>query len=694
MPATLTNLVVNPSLETNASSWSANGGATLTRVSTQQQSGAWSLQVACTAVANSGTQCAAITAGVGAVFSTGVYLRGNVGGETVDVQLRNQAGTVVTTRAVTLTTAWQWFTLTGTTPGSTTSIHLRVNKTAATAHTYFLDAAIVTAGGTVWPAFDGDTPGAAWTGTAHASTSTIPIASGPSQAAYAYLIDWLGDDYTDPSSDVSSRLKADPVSISYGRDSERALSPTAPGEASYHLDNDSRDYSPDNPSSPLAGSLKAGRPARIEATANTVTYTLFDGFIDDFQLDPQPSPRDASFTFIDALARVSPQKVSTALYQGLRTGDAIGVLLDAVGWPADKRDLDPGATQIRWWWGEGNAGDELEKLVNSEGPGALVAVTPGGDFMFRDRHHRIMYPASLTSQAVFRVTGQGSWSPLASWPLGYDHGAKSVVNNADFAVGIRTPSGTLAPVWTSDEVYSIADGDVVEVTAASSDPFRGAEVPVVDVDFTATGGGNATVVLSRDSGQAVTIRIGASGGSLVIRGLQLRAFPVPVVSTVKVFEEDVASVETYGARSWPYDVPWANQHDARAIAQVVVGQRAERLPAVQVNLANYDDVTLIQQLSRDLSDRVTVIDAETGINGDFHIEQIKHQIHGSGERVHETTFACERTPEQPANLFTFDVAGKGFNDGVFGRSGINDPDTVFLFDGASGHRFDEGVFAW
>jgi hypothetical protein len=141
-------------------------------------------------------------------------------------------------------------------------------------------------------------------------------------------------------------------------------------------------------------------------------------------------------------------------------------------------------------------------------------------------------------------------------------------------------------------------------------------------------------------------------------------------------------------------VPWANQHDARAIAQVVIGQRAERLPAVQVNLANYDDVTLIQQLSRDLSDRVTVIDAETGIDGDFHIEQIKHQIHGRGERVHETTFACERTPEQPANLFTFDVAGKGFNDGVFGRSGINDPGTVFLFDGASGHRFDEGVFAW
>jgi len=97
----------------------------------------------------------------------------------------------------------------------------------------FLDGSIVTQINVAWPYFDGDTPGASWTGTAQASTSTIPIASGSSQTLYEYLIDWLGDDYADPSADVSARVTDEAVQIGYGRDSARAVSPNSPGDASY-----------------------------------------------------------------------------------------------------------------------------------------------------------------------------------------------------------------------------------------------------------------------------------------------------------------------------------------------------------------------------------------------------------------------------------------------------------------------------
>lgn len=513
------------------------------------------------------------------------------------------------------------------------------------------------------------------------------------QADYTYLIDWNDDgDFADTGEDVTLRVTGDPVNFKYGRDSERALAPTTSAEGSFVLDNFSRDYSPDNSSSPLAGNVKPGRQVRVQAVLSAVTYSLFEGFVDDFTLDPQG--KTASFTLVDVLARFAGQHVSSAVYQGIRTGDAIGVLLDKIGWPAAARDIDPGATLIQYWWAEGDAGDELASLVRSEGPSALVTVDSSGNFVFRDRHHRLTRSASLTSQTTIRVTGSGTTDPLASWPLGYDHGAKAIVNAAAFSVPRRRPVGEPERVWSSEDAISLGSGETIVITAQASDPFINAISPVAGVDYTYTGGGTPLVALTRDSGLTTSVLIASSGGSIVVRDLQLRAYPLPVVATTQVQREEPVSINAYGRKSWPYDAPWASIHDAAALGEIVIGQRAERLPAVSAKLVNYNDTVLTQQLARDLSDRVTIRDVgTTGLDADFYIEQISHSIHGSGNRVHETTFGCERAPTQTANAFRFDVAGHGFNDGTFALTGLDDPAIMFRFDGTSGHRFDEGVFA-
>lgn len=515
------------------------------------------------------------------------------------------------------------------------------------------------------------------------------------QADYTYLIDWNNDgDYSDTGEDVSLRLNGGaPVSFKYGRDSERALAPTTSAEGAFVLNNDSRDYSPDYASSPLAGNLKPGRPVRVTALVSAVTYSLFQGFIDDFTLDPQA--KTASFTLTDVLSRFTGQHVSTALYQGLRTGDAIGILLDKIGWPAAARDLDPGATLIQYWWAEGDAGDELASLVRSEGPAALVTVDgTTGNFVFRDRHHRLTRTESLTSQATIRVTGSGTTAPLAKWPLGYDHGMKAVINATAFSVPQRRPLGDLAQVWTSDTAISVGSGETVQVTAQASDPFIGAVTPVDGIDYTWSGGGTPTVALTRDSGVTTTIAISSSGGAIVVRDLALRAYSLPVAATTQVTDEEPVSIASYGRKTWPYDAPWVSVYDASALGDIIIGQRAERLPTVSTSLDNYSDTQVTQQLTRDLSDRVTILDpGTTGLNADFYIEQIKHEITGQGNRKHVTTFSCERAPTQITTAFRFDTAGQGFDDGKFALTGLDDPAVMFRFDGTSGHRFDEGVFA-
>jgi hypothetical protein len=167
---------------------------------------------------------------------------------------------------------------------------------------------------------------------------------------------------------------------------------------------------------------------------------------------------------------------------------------------------------------------------------------------------------------------------------------------------------------------------------------------------------------------------------------------VTVRRTIEVHAEDSLSIERYGIRAPSLDAPWANVHDALAIAEITLAHRAGRLPIVTVHLDGQTDERLTEQLTRDLSDRVTIEEAELGLDDDFFIERIDHLISHAGLN-HETTFGCEKAPTQVDDPFTFDVAGLGFDDGVFARSGLSDPDTMWRFDQAD-RGFDDGLLSY
>lgn len=489
---------------------------------------------------------------------------------------------------------------------------------------------------------------------------------------YDYRIGWNGDaDFDDVGENVSSRVLANTISMSYGRDQARALSPLAAGEAAFDLNNASRDYSPENTASPLAGRLACGRPVRVTATHLGVDYGLFRGFIDDFNLVPES--RSAKFTFTDALDKIRQTSISTVLYQGIRTGDAIHAVLDAVGWPTADRDIDAGGTVIQYWWGEDDAGTEIEKIVNSEGPPALVSVDAAGKFMFRDRHHRLQRSASLTNQVTFRSGTMGAL-PWFSPPLGYAHGARDVINSVSFQVDVRVAGGELETVWQSSGIISVDDGETVDVTMQASDPFMGAITPEEFVDYQ-TIVGTVSCSLSRTSGRVATLSVTGVGGPAVIEKIGVRAYSIPVGYTIKVDVEDTASTTKYGEKTWPTDAPWAGPHDALALASLIVGQRAERLPIVTLKLVNFNDTNTTQMLTRDLSDRITVVDSLVGLNTQMFIERISHSIRGAGSQIHETQFGCEKVPAAQGN---FIIGTSLLNTGTLRTSGIDDPTTMFV----------------
>jgi hypothetical protein len=496
---------------------------------------------------------------------------------------------------------------------------------------------------------------------------------------YDFRIDFNNDgDFDDAGENVTSRiLGREAVTVAYGRDQLRSQSPLAAGQASFLLDNRSRDYSPENASSPLSPNILPARPVRIQKTHQATTYTLFRGFTDDFDVQPYIEDRSVKVTCLDLLARFRDIKISTELHQGIRTGDAVGFILDEMGWPSTARDVDAGATVMPWWWEQdADAFEALTRVVNSEGLPALATVDSDGNFVFRDRHHRLIRSASVTSQATFRDLGA---EPQFSAPLIYDHGWRDIINSVTLSVSERAAVGELENVFESTGTFSISTGETRVLAVESTDPFIGAVAPEVDTDYTVQSGA-VEVSLSRTSGASTTIFIKATSGA-VVAGMRLRAYPVREVTTYQVQAEDSTSISRYGRRSYTQDAPWVGINDAGAIAAILLAYRAERLPIVSFRMVsgfNGNPTRMAQMLSRDLSDRITVVDAETGLNDDFFIERIEHTISDAGA-VHETVFGCEKVPTQVANVFILGSATRGvLGTNRLGKAGLDDPATVFI----------------
>ena len=141
---------------------------------------------------------------------------------------------------------------------------------------------------------------------------------------------------------------------------------------------------------------------------------LFNGHTDDSPINPDLDNKvSATCHWWIRLADFRGLTISTAVYQGIRTGEAIDMILDECGWTG-ARDLDVGATVMPFWWEDNSdAFTALETLVRCEGPPAMLTVGSDGGIVFKDRHHRLLDAASITSQATW--TGvPGAAEPVMS----------------------------------------------------------------------------------------------------------------------------------------------------------------------------------------------------------------------------------------------------------------------------------------
>jgi hypothetical protein len=489
---------------------------------------------------------------------------------------------------------------------------------------------------------------------------------------YNLSVDWSNNGaYTNTLEDVSSYVLAEPaLSVEWGRPDD-LVSPIATAtELTFALNNRGGQFSPGNVSSPITGLVRAGRKVRLQYLTGSTT-TLFEGIIDRHSIDPSRADQAYTAQCFDMWGRPSDEKLSTPLFTAMRTGDAIGEVLDEIGWTGG-RDLDIGATVMPYWWAEDeSAASAIEKIVDSEGPPA-IAYVQGGTFYFRDRHHRLQRTASQVSQATFtnKIVPVGS-GPVGSYKIEkntfeYDHGEENVVNSVTFTIEERRQINP-GVVWETDDQIVVPASSSTVLHVQADDPFHSAITPVAVTDYTVLSGSVTSVSLSRTSGRALVITINGGAGGAVLNGFHLRATSVAVARSVKVTASDATSITAnQGERGWPRDVPFANAYDAKAIADKIVATWKDPRPRLVFTVPNFKPSYLTEFLTAAISDRITVRDDGTGTNTDFVVERLRHTV--TKFNVHRLTVWCQQADAAGSpNMLTFGVAGKGFGQGVWAQ---------------------------
>lgn len=450
-----------------------------------------------------------------------------------------------------------------------------------------------------------------------------------------------------------------------GRDGAQQLSPPKIGTGGFNLRNERGRFSPDNPGSPMYQLLLPGRPVVYTAEHgearmydSDVLYddnVYYDGVaefdmarhvVDDISQMTEIGGRLVSIETISYEVVLTRAPVTVVLQSNIRVDQCFTLLLDAAGWPADKRDISVSDTTLAYWWcDERNPWDAMLELIASEGPGTFY-VTGDGVFHFENRNYRTIQTRSTTSQLTIYDTDQVNGTTFQD--LQPQNGFKSVYNRATYTTRRRIAASVATKIYEYGADITLTAGQVMTLFVRPTDPFIDAVSPVLSTDY-AVSAGSVTISLTYSSGflAIITLTAGGSGATITgvtSSGLQLRAKPLTVVSETTVqnqvdASESIAKFSPIPGANIPITLSvqgWPEIDPVQAIAVCDSWVLRQEVPRTQVSfrLTNGDGLTLHEMMTRAISDRITLVHQNTGLEADFWINARQMIIHDAqGKRV-------------------------------------------------------------
>jgi hypothetical protein len=275
---------------------------------------------------------------------------------------------------------------------------------------------------------------------------------------------------TSPSfTDISAYVRS--FSTNRGRINE--LGQFGAGRATLVLSNADNRFNPTNTSSPYYDSstgktkIQPLKRVRISAVYDSSTYRLFEGFLDKIPVTYPASGNDSvvTFTVSDAfrifrqgdiqakgfrlgLPGFSEIGQSTRLSFTPNTNELsstrITNILNAIGWPSDRRDINTGTLQVGTQQSTDNVLTALQECETAEN--AQLFVASDGKVTFRNRDYRLSNTKAINVQATF--SNDGSNLPYVDVAVSFDD--EEIINVYEWT----RESGTTQYVADADSVLS------------------------------------------------------------------------------------------------------------------------------------------------------------------------------------------------------------------------------------------------
>jgi len=523
------------------------------------------------------------------------------------------------------------------------------------------------------------------------------MATNPPINITAFQADWNNDGTIDD--DLRDDLLGGPnggFSFSYGNDVQQVLFPPRSGNLRFGLLNTTNKYFPQGGGSP-GSNVKPGRTVRVRMRRHVSgdnTY-VFRGRIAG--IDPlmdRNQVKAVHFSARDFLGELVGKRVTIPVHEWRDTGYLIGEILDAVGWSASDRTIDTGMTRVPLFWANNiDAFALCASLVAAEGPSSSLYYSPSlGHIVFRNRHHRLLNEA--TSVLTFKESGASGTTEADYTQIKYDIGWSRIVND----VALQAVEYTRAPLGVvgvgPNRIYKVdstatSHPTAVTISIVLDEPADSIVTPVADRDYTVISGNPVTPSVNQTSALTVDVTFTATLGVSIItgqltpndvgeivtpdqvdkldtvqlvpgkgvinptganilkgksyRGINVRGRSIQAVSTQQITNTASASVNQYGKRSLPVEVPWLSQRQAEDYAVGVVQRYQDPTEVYGLQFRHGSDSAAVAAVVGQAPDtRVTVQSTEAGLNQPAHIEALSASVTEAG-RVLDTTIWVSAT---------------------------------------------------
>jgi hypothetical protein len=470
-------------------------------------------------------------------------------------------------------------------------------------------------------------------------TYTFPFAF---DSGYFVEVDWNNNgSFLDTYDDLTINVK----NVSFSRGKSDELGKAEVGTCSVVLNNASGLYTPSNAAGALYGSLLPKRPIKVYYSSGGTDYQLFYGYIEEIVPHPHLSQQDCVITATDGLDFLSRHDMATALYKDTLTGAIHGYILDDAGWSATMRTLDTGQDTVPYWYGQDVKARFAQEEIDDSEQG-FSYVDGAGYFNFEDRHHRST-STHQTSSATFTNTMSN---------ITYSLNPRNIYNIIKVSV---TPweLQSITELWRLQDTPLIPAGETFtywgEASVSGQSVFVDAwTTPVVTTDYTANSlssglGTDMTSDISITTTKfAKTIKLELTNNAVTpayITLLKARGTYYDDQTKVTLKAEDTTSQTNYQKRTFEIDGKYMTDSDkARDYVAYAIGKYKDPRPELSISCMNQDSTILAQILGLEISDRVTIVNTLLGINDDYFIDYMSHDI-SMGGRLHTVNYRLSDT---------------------------------------------------